>query len=103
MNIFRAVLITGSPGIGKTTTAHLCAKLEGYIPIELNASDARSKQLVEVCFGYNCSHIAFQLCISTVLVERNKYQQYLFGWMDVWGKGLSIISRSLKVFFHNKN
>ncbi|KAG6332752.1 hypothetical protein ID866_6335 [Astraeus odoratus] len=47
MNVFRAVLITGPPGIGKTTSAHLCAKLEGYTPIELNASDTRSKKLVE--------------------------------------------------------
>ncbi|KAK0490419.1 replication factor RFC1 C terminal domain-containing protein [Armillaria novae-zelandiae] len=47
MNIFRAVLITGSPGIGKTTSAHLCAELAGLTPIELNASDARSKKLVE--------------------------------------------------------
>ena len=51
MNIFRAVLITGAPGIGKTTSAHLCAKLEGFTVIELNASDARSKKLVEVTVG----------------------------------------------------
>jgi len=48
MNMYRGVLITGSPGIGKTTSAHLCAKLAGYTPIELNASDTRSKKLVEV-------------------------------------------------------
>ncbi|KAJ3975737.1 purine nucleotide binding protein [Lentinula raphanica] len=47
MNMYRAVLISGSPGIGKTTSAHLCAKLAGYTPIELNASDTRSKKLVE--------------------------------------------------------
>lgn len=48
MGIFRAVLISGPPGIGKTTSAHLMAKQAGYNPIELNASDARSKKLVEV-------------------------------------------------------
>ncbi|KAH9928881.1 DNA replication factor C, large subunit [Fomitopsis serialis] len=47
INVYRAIMITGSPGIGKTTSAHLCAKLEGFTPIELNASDARSKKLVE--------------------------------------------------------
>ncbi|KAF8645376.1 hypothetical protein AX16_007878 [Volvariella volvacea WC 439] len=47
MNVYRAVLIYGLPGIGKTTSAHLCAKLAGFTPIELNASDTRSKRLVE--------------------------------------------------------
>lgn len=48
LNVFRAILITGPPGIGKTTSAHMVAKMEGFTPIELNASDARSKKLVEV-------------------------------------------------------
>lgn len=48
MGIYRALLISGPPGIGKTTSAHLMAKDAGYNPIELNASDARSKKLVEV-------------------------------------------------------
>ena len=45
--VFRAVMIHGPPGIGKTTAAHLAAKLEGYDAIESNASDARSKKLVD--------------------------------------------------------
>ncbi|KAK5019459.1 replication factor RFC1 C terminal domain-containing protein [Cryomyces antarcticus] len=44
---FRAVIIHGPPGIGKTTAAHLVAKLEGYDIVESNASDTRSKKLVE--------------------------------------------------------
>ncbi|OLN92148.1 Replication factor C subunit 1 [Colletotrichum chlorophyti] len=43
----RAIIISGPPGIGKTTAAHLAAKLEGYDVIESNASDTRSKKLVE--------------------------------------------------------
>jgi replication factor C subunit 1 len=44
---YRAVLIHGPPGIGKTTAAHLVAKLEGYSIVESNASDTRSKKMVE--------------------------------------------------------
>lgn len=47
MGSVRAVLLSGPPGIGKTTAAHLAAKLAGYDVIESNASDARSKKLVE--------------------------------------------------------
>ncbi|SPO32486.1 related to replication factor C protein [Ustilago trichophora] len=47
MNVYRAVLISGPPGIGKTTSAHLVAKMEGYQPIEFNASDTRGKKIVE--------------------------------------------------------
>lgn len=45
--LFRAVMIHGPPGIGKTTAAHLVAKLEGYDVVESNASDTRSKRLVQ--------------------------------------------------------
>ncbi|KAI0385362.1 replication factor RFC1 C terminal domain-containing protein [Hypomontagnella monticulosa] len=43
----RAIIVSGPPGIGKTTAAHLAAKLEGYDVLESNASDTRSKKLVE--------------------------------------------------------
>ncbi|OJD17218.1 hypothetical protein AJ78_02655 [Emergomyces pasteurianus Ep9510] len=45
--MYRAVMIHGPPGIGKTTAAHLVAKLENYDVVESNASDTRSKSLVE--------------------------------------------------------
>jgi len=45
--IFRAAMLHGPPGVGKTTAAHLVAKLEGYDVVESNASDTRSKKLVE--------------------------------------------------------
>jgi replication factor C subunit 1 len=45
--LFRAMCLHGPPGIGKTTAAHLAANLEGYDILESNASDTRSKKLVE--------------------------------------------------------
>ncbi|KAE8147133.1 hypothetical protein BDV25DRAFT_132332 [Aspergillus avenaceus] len=44
---YRSVMIHGPPGIGKTTAAHMVAKLEGFDVLETNASDTRSKKLVE--------------------------------------------------------
>lgn len=43
---FRAALISGPPGIGKTTAASLVAKELGYDILEKNASDVRSKSLL---------------------------------------------------------
>ncbi|EXJ83124.1 replication factor C subunit 1 [Capronia coronata CBS 617.96] len=45
--VFRAALLHGPPGVGKTTAAHLVAKLEGYDIVESNASDTRNKKLLE--------------------------------------------------------
>ena len=47
LGLYRTVMIHGNPGVGKTTAAHLVARLEGYDVVESNASDTRSKKLVE--------------------------------------------------------
>ena len=44
---FRAALLSGPPGIGKTTAATIVSKSLGFIPIEFNASDSRSKSSLE--------------------------------------------------------
>ncbi|KAI9594841.1 replication factor RFC1 C terminal domain-containing protein [Syncephalis fuscata] len=48
---YRAVLISGPPGIGKTTSARLVSINEGFHVIEFNASDARSKKAIEGNLG----------------------------------------------------
>lgn len=43
----RATLLSGPPGIGKTTAAKLVCELMGYVPLEFNASDNRGKNAIE--------------------------------------------------------
>jgi len=43
----RAALVSGPPGIGKSSSAALIARSMGYEVMELNASDSRSKKLLE--------------------------------------------------------
>ncbi|XP_046396184.1 replication factor C subunit 1 isoform X2 [Ischnura elegans] len=44
---YKAALLSGAPGIGKTTSALLVCKELGMDAIEFNASDTRSKKLLE--------------------------------------------------------
>ncbi|PGG96104.1 hypothetical protein AJ79_09730 [Helicocarpus griseus UAMH5409] len=43
----KVLLLTGPPGLGKTTLAHVCAKQAGYEVLEINASDERSRDVVK--------------------------------------------------------
>ena len=43
--VLKAALLSGPPGIGKTTTANLVAKALGFNVVEYNASSVRSKKL----------------------------------------------------------
>lgn len=48
---YRAALLSGAPGIGKTSTAHVVAREAGFEVLEFNASDTRSKKTLELAIG----------------------------------------------------
>ena len=48
---FRAALLSGPPGIGKTTSAVLVCKQAGFSFFEMNASDSRSKKILQETVG----------------------------------------------------
>lgn len=43
----KILMLTGPPGLGKTTLAHVCARQAGYEVLEINASDERSRDVVK--------------------------------------------------------
>ncbi|RCN33958.1 hypothetical protein ANCCAN_20193 [Ancylostoma caninum] len=51
---FKAVLLSGSPGIGKTTCAVMACESLGWKTVEMNASDVRNKKSLEQQVNCSC-------------------------------------------------
>lgn len=61
----RAALLSGVPGVGKSSTATLVAREMGYHVMELNASDTRSKRSLSEELS---SVIGNKVCRFTVVI-----------------------------------
>jgi DNA polymerase III delta prime subunit len=64
----RACIISGSPGIGKTTSVRLIANKLNFKTFELNASDQRNKQIIMSKVGYLMDNTTIG---SNSLTEKN--------------------------------
>ena len=67
----KCALLSGPPGVGKTTTAYLVAKELGYDVVEMNASDTRSK----VSVVYLCTADCWEFLI---------FLNYRSCWASTW-------------------
>ena len=59
----RGALISGPPGIGKSTVAHLLAKHAGYTVAEYNASDTRSVSMLRGLFALGVKRLRREIVI----------------------------------------
>ena len=48
----RALIVSGSPGIGKTSSIRVISQFKGYKVFELNASDKRNKDIINNSVGF---------------------------------------------------
>ena len=66
-SIFKSVLLSGSPGIGKTTTALLVCRELGLSYVELNASSTRNKKSLQ-------ESVSEMLTNSTLLCATDRHR-----------------------------
>lgn len=59
----RSILITGPPGIGKTSTVHVIAKAFGYKVKEYNASDTRSISTLKGIFALGMRRLVKEIIV----------------------------------------
>ncbi|NWX99471.1 RFC1 factor, partial [Nothoprocta ornata] len=68
---FKAALLSGPPGVGKTTTAVLVCEELGYSYVELNASDTRSKNSLKEVVAESLNNTSIRgFCSGTALCDR---------------------------------
>lgn len=76
----KAVLLSGTPGIGKTTSAKLVSQMLGYVTVEVNASDSRGKAdgKIEKGIGGSTANSIKELVSNEALsvkMDRPKHQK----------------------------
>lgn len=76
---YRAAILHGAPGIGKTTAAHLVGNMCGYDVLEYNASDTRSKSLLQ-------QHVS-QTLSNTTLGQKSEKQCIIMDEVDGMSAG----------------
>lgn len=68
---YRIALLSGPPGLGKTTLAHVAARHAGYNVIEMNASDDREPSAFRYANTFSLKHFfSILLLVLNVFLNR---------------------------------
>jgi replication factor C subunit 1 len=67
----KACIISGPPGIGKTSTVRLISEMLGYRVFEMNASDHRNRDIICARIGYLKDNTTLGKSLDTKVNEKN--------------------------------